>query len=136
VKKPLTRKLLSSLISLSLLSLMACERRVKVTEQMTWEIAPDEYKPGFDAKPNEYVRLRYVTNPECWEVESGKGLAAGLIKAGKRVVNVDIAAWGVSGQLRGYGLTSVDGRVIEAGPWGHSGRGGTPSCPLDAIFVK
>jgi hypothetical protein len=136
VKKPPARNLFSLLICLSLLSLVACERRVQVTEQMTWEIAPGEYKPGFDAKPDEYVLFRYVANPECFEVESGKDLTAGLIKAGKRVVNVDIAAWGVSGRLRGYGLTSVDGRVIQAGPWGHSGRGNTPSCPLDAIFAK
>lgn len=41
-------------------SSLGCQRSVEVTKQMTWECAPEEYKAGYYARPDEYVRLRYV----------------------------------------------------------------------------
>ena len=54
------------------LAAASCRRRVHFTKQMTWECAPNEFNPAFYAKPDEYVRFRYVENPHYFELESSK----------------------------------------------------------------
>jgi len=44
------------------------EHSVRIQKQMTWESAPEEYKSAFYARPDEYVRFRFVENPHCFEV--------------------------------------------------------------------
>jgi hypothetical protein len=115
-----------------------CKRTVHVTEQMTWECAPDEYNSAYYAKPDEYVRFRFVRNPHREEVESSRNFCAEMREAGKAVVNVDFELWGSSHNLRGYRMTSVDGRPFQdIGGWAHSGANdySGPS-PLDEAFAK
>jgi hypothetical protein len=93
---------------------------------MTWECAEDEYNPNFSAKPDEYVRFRFVENPRCFDVTSSKDFCAELRKAGKSVVDVEFEVWN-----HGYNLVAVDGRPVQnVGGWGHNGAndysGGCP----------
>lgn len=105
---------------------------------MTWECAPEEYKPAFTARPDEYVRFRFVKDPHWFEVESGKSLCSDMQKAARPVVTVEFELWGRSHTLQGYRVTSVDGRPIyDAGGWGHSGAN-DPSgpSPLNQAFAR
>ena len=127
-----------SLVYLLCLVNAGCQRTVHVTEQMTWECAPDEYKSAYYAKPDEYVRFRYVENPRCEEVESSRNFCAELQKAGRTVVDVKFELWGYSHTLHGYRMVSVDGRPTQdLGGWGHSGANdySGPS-PLDRAFAR
>jgi hypothetical protein len=94
------------------LSFVACTRTVRVTKQMTWECAPDEYNPAHYAKPNEYVRLRYVENPRCFEVESAKNFCSILEESGKPVITAEFSVWGGRGPLHkeGFRMETVEGR--------------------------
>jgi hypothetical protein len=114
------------------LSTLACTRTVHVTERMTWECAPDEYKPAFYARPDEYVRFRYVANPRCFEVESARDLCSTLSKAGNAVVNVEFEVWGKGHSIRGYRMLSVDGHALQdVGGWGNSGSNDAQQpCPI------
>jgi hypothetical protein len=104
---------------------------------MTWERAPEEFNPAFYAKPEEYVRFRYVQNPLCYEVESARNLGAELSAEGKPVVSVEFEMWGEFGRLRGYRMLAVDGHALQGvGGWGHNGGGGNDPCPLDVAFPK
>jgi len=105
---------------------------------MTWECAPDEYKPAYYAKPDEYVRFRFVKDPHWFEVESSKNLCFEMEKAARPIVNVGFELWGHSHTLRGYRVTSVDGRPMKnVGGWGHSGAN-DPSgpSPLHEAFAR
>ena len=119
-----------ALVSLSCLVNVGCQRTVRVTEQMTWECAPDEYKPALYARPDEYVRFRFVEDPHWFEVESSKNFCSDMRKAARPVVNVEFELWGHSQTLQGYRVTSVDGRPIHnVGGWanGHDPSGPSPS---------
>ena len=105
---------------------------------MTWECAPDEYNSAYYAKPDEYVRFRFVRNPHCEEVESSRNFCAEMREARKAVVNVDFELWGSSHNLRSYRMTSVDGRPLQdIGGWASSGAHdySGPS-PLNEAFAK
>jgi hypothetical protein len=119
------------------LGTLGCVRSMHVTEQMTWECAPEEYNPTYYAKPDEYARFRFVENPRCFEVESSRNLCAEMRKAGKAVINVEFDLWGHS-KLQGYRITSVDGRPLQnAGGWGSSGSNGeSEPCPLTRAFAR
>lgn len=107
---------------LLLLACTGCDRTVYVTKQMTWECAPEEYKPGLYAKPDEYIRLRYVENPRCFEVESARNLCAQVRNTGKQVVNVGFEVWGRFGKVHGYRVTNIEGQPLQyIGGWGGSG---------------
>jgi hypothetical protein len=102
-----------------------------VTKQMTWECAADEYKPAFHARPDEYVRFRYVEEPHCFDVESARNLCAELRSIGKPVVLVDFKVWG-----KGYNIVAVEGRpVTDVGGWGNNGSNDfTSVCPIDKVI--
>lgn len=101
----------------SLLITTSCNRHGFVTKPMTWECAESEYNPGFYAKPDEYVRFRFVENPHCFEVETSKNFCAELRNSGKQVVNVDFEVWS-----NGHRMVAVDGRAIrDVGGWGSNG---------------
>jgi hypothetical protein len=105
---------------------------------MTWECAPDEYHSAYYARPDEYVRFRYVENPRSEEVESSRNFCAELRKGGKTVVNVEFELWGYGYSLRGYRMVSVDGRPMHnVGGWAHSGANdySGPS-PVDRAFEQ
>lgn len=108
------------------------EHSVRIQKQMTWESAPEEYKSAFYAKPDEYVRFRFVENPHCFEVESAKDLGAELRKAEKPVVSVEFEVWGGSHGVRGYRMLAVDGRPLrDVGGWGNSGSNDySGPCPI------
>jgi len=127
---------LSAAACMLCLGLTGCTRTIHVTEQMTWEPAPDEYNSAFYAKPDEYVRFRYVENPHCLVVESAKDLSAELTKAGKRVVGVEFEVWGGFHEIQGYRMIAVDGRPLQTvGGWGHGGTADySGPCPLDLTF--
>jgi len=118
------------------LSLTNCSRTVHVREQMIWECAPQEYNPAFYARPDEYVRFRYLENPYYFELESSKNFCAELQKAGRSIVNVDFEIVGERKKVRGYKILAVDGRPIEdVGGWGSSGANDdTGHSPIDDAF--
>jgi hypothetical protein len=118
------------------LNLMGCTRKVHITEQMTWERAPDEFKPAFYAKPDEYVRFRYVKNPHCFEVASAKNLGDDLSTAGRAIVSVEFEVWGEHHQVRGIRPLAVDGRELQDdGGWSSGGSNdNNGACPLDSDF--
>jgi hypothetical protein len=100
-----------------LLLATCCERPKYVTKAMTWECAEDEYKSSFYARPDEYVRFRFVENPHCFEVESSKNFCSELRKNSRTVVNVEFEVW-----ENGHRIIAVDGRPIkDVGGWGHNG---------------
>ena len=102
-----------------------CTRTVHVTKQMTWECAPEEFKPGYSAKPDEYVRFRFVENPRCVELESSKNFCAELKEAGRSIVSVDFEIEGKGETVRGFKMLAVDGRPLQnVGGWGYSGANG------------
>lgn len=128
-------RLLVALSALSL-SLTSCSRTVRVTERMTWECAPQEYHPTLNAKPDEYVRFRFLENPRCFELETSKNFCAELQKAGRSIVNVDFEISGEGKKVHGYRMLAVDGRPLEnVGGWGGSGANdyAGPS-PIDDAF--
>jgi hypothetical protein len=100
---------------------------------MTWECAPGEYKPGYYAKPDEYVRFRFVENPRCLELESSRNFCAELQKAGRPVVNAEFEVWGNWGSVHGWRMLAVDGRPLQnVGGWGYAGsQDNSARCPLD-----
>ncbi len=120
-----------------LLVLVGCTRAVNVTKQMTWECAPDEYKPALGARPDEYVRFRYVEEPRCFDVESARNLCAELQSMGKRVVSVQFEVRGGPGPLarRGYRIVAVEGRpLIDVGGWGSNGANDfSGACPIAKV---
>jgi hypothetical protein len=120
---------------LLLLPLTGCNNSVRVTEQMTWECAPDRYMPQYpDAQP---VRFRFVEDPRFEDVVSGRGLCDQLRRSGKSVVAVEFEAWGNSRRgLQGYREITVDGNpIIYVGGWGSSGASGrTGPHPLEKLF--
>jgi hypothetical protein len=88
---------------------------------MTWECAPDQFMPQYpNAQP---VRFRFVIDPHCEDVVSGRGLCDQLRRSGKREVAVEIEAWGDTAHgLYGYRELSVDGApIVDVGGSGSSG---------------
>ena len=67
------------------LSLTSCSRTVHAREPMTWDSAPQECNPTYHAKPDEYVRFRFLKNPYCFELESSENFCAELQKAGRKI---------------------------------------------------
>jgi len=120
------------------LILIGCTRTVNVAKQMTWECAPEEYKTGYYARPDEYVRFRYVDEPHCSEVESARNLCAELRLIGKPVVSVDFEVWGGVGPLsrEGYNIVTVEGRPLaDVGGWGNSGSNDFRGvCPIGKVI--
>ena len=119
--------------------LSGCERTVTVKKQMTWECAPEEYKQGYYARPDEYVRFRYVENPSCFEVESARNLCAELRSAGKPSVEVTFKVWGgptAFSRGPGYNTAAIDGRAFaDVGGWGSSGSNDfTGECPIGEVM--
>ncbi len=117
---------------------VGCKRTMYVTEPMTWECAPEEYKPSYDARADEYVRFRFVMDPHFFEVQSSKNLCSEMRNAARPVVNVKFELWGYSHRLHGYRVKSIDGRPIElVGGWGSSGaNGGSGPSPLSSAFAQ
>jgi|SRR5271167_620417 len=113
-----------------------CTRTVYVTEEMTWECAPNEYNSAFYARPDGYVRFRFVENFYCFEVESARNLCAELRKAEKAVVNVEFEVWGNSHEVRGYRMLTVDGHPLrDVGGWGNSGSNDySGPCPISNVM--
>ena len=96
-----------------LVAQLACDSHRHVTKPMTWECAEDEYNSSFSAKPDEYVRFRFVENPHCFDVQSSKNFCAQLSKGGNAVVDVEFEVW-----KHGYNMVVVDGRPIQdVGGW-------------------
>ena len=114
-----------------------CDRTIHVTKQMTWECAPEEYHPhGYYARPDEYVRFRFIENPHCFELETSRNFCAELQKGGRSIVNVDFEVWGPWKTVHGYRMLAVDRRPItNVGGWGGSGANdyAGPS-PIDNAF--
>ncbi len=125
-------------ILLVCLIVVGCKRTMYVTEAMTWECAPEEYKPSYYARTDEYVRFRFVKDAHFFEVESSKNFCFEMRSASRPIVNVEFELWGYSHSLHGYRVTSVDGRPIEhVGGWGSSGaNGGTGPSPLSYAFAR
>lgn len=123
-------------LSVLSLNLISCSRTVHVKEQMVWECAPQEYNPGYYAKPDEYVRFRYLENPHCFELESSRNFCAELRKAGRSTVNVEFEIWGQGKKVSGYRMLAVDGRPIEdVGGLGSSGANDyTGPSPINEAF--
>jgi hypothetical protein len=111
----------------------SCTRLTHVVKQMTWECAPDEYKSGYYARPDEYVRFRFVENPRCLEVDSARNFCASLQKAGRPIVNVEFEVRSDWSGVRGWRMLAVDGRPLQdVGGWGHAGsQDYSGRCPMD-----
>jgi len=127
-------------VMLSLLSVlpMSCTRTAHVVKQMTWECAPGEYKSGYYAKPDEYVRFRFVENPHCVELESSRNFCSEMKMAGHSIVNAEFKVTGDWRGVHGFKMLSVDARPLkDVGGWGaaasenYAGR-----CPLDDAMEK
>jgi hypothetical protein len=119
--------------------LFGCERTVTVKKQMTWECAPEEYKQGYGARSDEYVRFRYVENPSCFEVESARNLCAELRSAGKPAVEIEFEVWGGPTPFSrgpGYNIAAIDGRAFaDVGGWGNNGSNNfTGECPIGKVM--
>lgn len=101
------RRAFSIVVLSAFLCTVGCSRKIIVTEQVTWECAPDEYESAFSAKPDEYARFRYGKNPDCFDVESAKNLCAVLRSVGKPVVSVEFQVRGGPFDLftEGYQIT-------------------------------
>jgi len=112
-----------------------CSRQIKVTEQMTWECAPEHYMSQYpEAQP---VRFRFVEDPQFEEVVSGRGLCDQLKASGKKIVAVEYETWGDSSSgLIGFREIAVDGQpIVTVGGWGSSGshiQGGQH--PLEKLY--
>jgi len=136
VVKPWVHAVLSC--GLVALSFTGCTRSVTVQKQMTWECAPDEYNPAFYARPDEYVRFRYIEEPHCFEVESARNLCAELRSIGKHAVMVDIKVWGGPKRLstEGYKIVDVEGHPLrDVGGSGNSGSNDfTGVCPISKVI--
>jgi hypothetical protein len=115
---------------------IGCRRTVHVTKEMTWECAPEEFKPALYAKPDDYVRFRFVENPRCVELEPSKNFCAEMKEVGRPIVKVDFEIWGRGQTVQGYKMIAVDGRPLQhVGGWGYSAANGYegPS-PIDNAF--
>ncbi len=116
------------------------ERKVVVSEQMTWECAPEEYKTGYYARPDEYVRFRFVKNPRCVELESARNLCADLRSMGKQVVTAEFEVWGGPFHLapEGYSMKAVEGhQLVHVGGWGYSGANDPKGpCPIWPVIQR
>lgn len=99
---------------------------------MTWECAPEEYRKAFYARPDEYVRFRYVNSPYCFELESAKNLCAELKAINKPIVSARFEVHGGSFLAsEGYRLTAVEDRpLVHVGGWASSGSNGPGTCPM------
>jgi hypothetical protein len=111
----------------------SCTRTAHVVKQMTWECAPSEYNPHFYAKPDEYVRFRFVENPRCFEVDTAKNFCAELQNAGRPIVNVEFEVLSDWSAVRGWTMLAVDHRPLQnVGGWGYAGsQDYSGRCPLD-----
>ncbi len=114
-----------------------CARHVVVHKEMTWECAPEEYKQGYYARRDEYVRFRFVDDPHCFEVESSKNLCGELRQLGKPIITATFDVWG--GRFlapQGYEMLAVEQkRLINTGGWGSSGaNGATDRCPIGKVI--
>jgi hypothetical protein len=118
--------------------LISCGRRINVTKQMTWECAPDEYNAAFYARPDEYVRFRYVEEPRCFEVESARNLCAELRSIGKPVVSVSFEVFGGPKPFsrEGYKMLAVEGRPFkDVGGWADNGsKDFSGVCPISKVI--
>ncbi len=123
-------------IAFGLLTVVGCTRTVTVTEQMTWECAPEENKPAMGMRADEYVRFRYVKEPRCFEVESSQDFCARMQALGKRVVSVQIRVWGGPKPFarQGYDTEAIEGQPLIPGTWGHSGINGDAVCPISKVI--
>jgi hypothetical protein len=93
---------------------------------MTWVCAPEEYRSSHYASQGDYVRLRFVESPSCFEVESGKDLCRRLQSVGKPIVDVEFEK-----RLSGYRISSIEGQPIEFnGGWASSGKNSNEVCPI------
>ncbi len=103
---------------------------------MTWQCAPEEYNKAFYARPDEYVRFRYVDNPNCEELESARNLCAELHDLGKSTVSVQFEVWGGGfGSAKGYRLTAVENRPLQdVGGWASSGCHDTTRNPINDVL--
>ena len=131
------RVLITLAIAFMFTAAVACQRTAVVTKEMTWECAPEEYKPAFVAKPDDYVRLRFVENPHCFEVESRDDFCTVLRSYRKPVVNVEFQVWGGRWSAQGYRLSRVEGRPLPVSRgWSHSGSNGdfTGPCPIGKVI--
>ncbi len=108
-------------------------RTINVTKEMTWECAPDEHKPAFYARPDEYVRFRFVEEPRCFDVESARNLCGELRSIGKPIVSVQFEVWP---QREGYRIVSVEGTTLsDVGGWGHNGANDfAGECPISKVI--
>jgi len=131
---------LPTLIAITIcVSFFGCTRHVNVSKQMTWECAPEEYKQGYYARPDEYVRFRFVDNPHCFEVEASKNFCAELRKQGKPIITARFDVWG--GRFlaaEGYRMLEVEQpKLIDIGGWGNSGSNDWDgSCPIGDVIKK
>jgi hypothetical protein len=118
--------------------LIGCGRRVNVTKQMTWECAPDEYNATYYARPDEYVRFRFVEEPRCFEVESARNLCAELRSIGKPVVSVNFEVFGGPKPFspEGYKMLAVEGLPLrDAGGWADNGsKDFSGVCPIGKVI--
>jgi hypothetical protein len=105
---------------------------------MTWQCAPEEYKPALPAHADEYVRFRFVEEPHCYEVESARNLCTEMRSIGKPVVTVEFQVWGGFGPFRreGYNVVAVEGRPLrDIGGWASSGSNDfTGKCPIGEVI--
>lgn len=125
--------------SLSLcLCAAGCSRTVMVTEQMTWECAPEEYNSHLPGKPGDYARLRYVKNPHCVEGESANNLCTVLRNFGKPIVGVEFRVHGGSLGFfaEGYEITKLEGQpFVPNGGNGYSGSTESgDTCPIGKVI--
>ena len=121
------------------MTFFGCTRHVDVNKEMTWECAPEEYTQGYNARPDEYVRFRFVDNPRCFEVESAKNLCAELRQIGKPIINARFDVWG--GRFlaaQGYRMVAVEQKpLIDVGGWGRSGANDpTGRCPIEKALEE
>ena len=116
---------------------LGCTRHVTVSKDMTWECAPEEYKHGYFARPDEYVRFRFIEDPHCFEVESSKNLCAELRQMGKPIITARFDVWG--GRFlaaQGYRMVAVEQKpMVDVGGWGSSGANDTTGrCPIGKVI--
>jgi hypothetical protein len=121
------------------MSFVACTRHVNISKQMTWECAPEEYKQGYHARPDEYVRFRFVDDVHCFEVEASKNFCAELHKLGKPIVTARFDVWGGSFlAAQGYRMVAVEQQELSnVGGWGSSGSNDSIArCPLGKVIEE
>ena len=124
-------------LTICMICFFGCTRHVVVNKEMTWECAPEEYKQAYYARPDEYVRFRYVEDPHCFEVESSRNLCAELRQIGKPLITATFEVHG--GRFlasQGYEMIAVEQiPLVRVGGWGSSGvNGETDRCPIGKVI--